>query len=83
MNKLSWLLDEYNAKKITKINDKQKILEIIERIEPLVLNRNPECEEFMDEIRTIPDSDDFADSIDKFNFKQAELELIKLKEKWR
>jgi signal transduction histidine kinase/CheY-like chemotaxis protein/HPt (histidine-containing phosphotransfer) domain-containing protein len=59
-----------------------KIREIIERLEPLLKNKNPECEDMLDEIRTIPGAEELARYIDKFKFRQALGELPNIKKEW-
>ena len=79
---LSPLIDEINASKIIKINDAEKIRGILTKLEPMLVNKNPECEELIAEIHTIPGAEELALQIDKFNFKQAVIELSKLKKEW-
>ncbi|MCL2634674.1 MAG: ATP-binding protein [Oscillospiraceae bacterium] len=78
---LAPLLDEFNSKETVKITDKVKMQEILGRLEPMLAARNPACEEMIDEIRTIPDSEELAEFIDNFNFKKAYVQLLNLKEK--
>jgi len=82
LKKLSPLLQHYNNQKLFKINDADKILEILKKLEPLIKNKNPECEDFIDDVLTIPDSEALANHIENYNFKQAAAELSKLIGKW-
>jgi len=83
LDKLEPLLTEFNAKKITKTSDPEKIREILIKLEKLINNKNPECEDIIDDIMTIPGSEKLAGYIEHFDFKQAELELSKLKKEWK
>jgi len=47
LEKLEPLLAEDDKNNIVKTNDAQKILEIIDRLEPMLLNRNPDCEDMI------------------------------------
>ncbi|MCL2265374.1 MAG: ATP-binding protein [Treponema sp.] len=85
--KLSPLLLEFEAKQAEKTEQSKnaepdKIKEILLKLEPLLKNRNPECEDLIDDILTIPGSEELLRYIDKFNFNQAIIELEKLKSKW-
>jgi len=82
LEKLSPLLAENDTNNILKTSDAQKIRGIFERLEPLLKNRNPDCEDMLNEIYTIPGAEELAQLIDKFKFKQAFEELSKLKIKW-
>ena len=82
LTELSPLLDEINAARVIKTNDVQKIRGIITKLEPMLVNKNPECEELLGDINTIPGAEELARLIDSFNFKQAIEELSKLKKAW-
>jgi signal transduction histidine kinase/CheY-like chemotaxis protein len=82
LKKFEPLLAEFNAKKIVKTGDPQKIREILLRLEILIFNRNPECEDLIDDIMTIPGSEKLAEYIEMFDFAKAEPELSKLKKEW-
>ena len=82
LEKLSPLLAEIDKNNIEKTNDKQKIHEILDKLEIMLLNKNPECEDMRDEILSIPGAEELARQIDRFNFKQAVIELTKLKKEW-
>ena len=76
------LLAEITANKKPMIDDTAEIRKILNRLEPMLINKNPECEELLVDILTIPGAEELAKQTDKFNFKQAITELTKLKEKW-
>jgi len=79
---LSPLLDEINTIKAQKTNDIEKVRDILTKLEPMLINKNPECEELLKDIYTIPGAEELANQIDKFNFKQAIEELSRLKKEW-
>ena len=88
LDKLDSLLVEINAQKASRNAQKeninaQKIRGLLIKLEPMLINKNPECEELTDDILSIPGGEELALQIDKFNFKQALIELYKLKEEWR
>jgi len=82
LESLSPLLDELNADRKPLIRDAQKIREILSKLEPMLINKNPDCEELLDDILTIPGAEELAKQTDKFNFKQAIIELSKIKKEW-
>ncbi|MCL2636801.1 MAG: ATP-binding protein [Oscillospiraceae bacterium] len=79
LTELAPLLEESTSKVIEKTADKEKINEIIAKLEPLLLAKNPDCEDLIDEVRAIPGSDELVEYIDDFNFKEALNELSKIK----
>jgi CheY-like chemotaxis protein len=82
--RLEPLMDEYRLfteqNKPEMITETEKIREIIARLEPLLYNKNPGCEDMLGEICAIPGTEELAQHIDKFRFKQALEELEKLKD---
>jgi len=72
-------LDEANEKNKVKITDKAKIQGIIEELEPMLVNKNPDCEDFLDDIYKIPGAEMLAKNIEKFKYKKAVEELTILK----
>jgi len=82
LNKLMPVLNEENSKKITITDDKEKIQEIISRLEPLLTAKNPACEDMLDEVRSIEGCEELVTLIENFNFKQACNELSEIKAKW-
>ena len=87
LDDLAPLLAEFDAARAeksvqTRFTDAKKILEILDKLEPFLKNKNPECEDLLDDILAIPGAEELAHQIEKFNFKQAAEELIKLKKEW-
>lgn len=76
------LLNNETNNNTEKTNNLEKIRETIAKLEPMPEKRNPECEELTREITAIPGTEELVRQIDKFNFKQAALELAKLKKEW-
>ena len=83
LDKLKPLLAEAAAKNIPKTGNVEKIREIIEKLEPMLKNKNPECEDMLDDVHSIPDAEELVLQIEKFNFKQALDEIAKIKKVWR
>jgi HPt (histidine-containing phosphotransfer) domain-containing protein len=77
--KLKPLFDQANATEIVQTADKNQVLEILGKLEPMLLAKNPECEDLLDEIRRIPSSGELIACIERFNFKQAHGELVRLR----
>ena len=82
LEKLNPLLTEGEMKNISKTTDVQKIREIIVKLEPMLKNKNPDCEDMLDEIHTIPGAEELVRQIEKFKFKQAINELSVIKKEW-
>jgi len=68
---------------IVELEDSKTIIAILDKLEPLLENINPECENMLGDIRTIPDSELLVDCIEGFNFERALDELRKIKNIWR
>ena len=81
LEELAPLLAENEEKKKIKIDDIRQIREILAKLEPLLINKNPECEELLGELFKIPGAENLAHLVDIFNFKEAIVELAKLKTK--
>jgi CheY-like chemotaxis protein len=82
LGRLAPLLFEADTNKTAKTADTEKAREIIEKLEPMLKNKNPGCEDLLDEIHTIPGTEELAQLIEKFKFKQAADELANLKKAW-
>ena len=81
LEKLAPMLTEMEAKNKTEIADTEKALEIIEKLEPMLKSRNPECMHLLDEVRTLPGAEELVYHVEEFEFKQASAALSRLKEK--
>jgi len=77
LKKYASLLKETGKKPDTV--DAETALEIINRLESMLIMRNPECMNLLDEIKTIPGSEKLADLVEDFEFKDALDELMKIK----
>jgi signal transduction histidine kinase/DNA-binding response OmpR family regulator len=82
LQRLTPLVSETNAKTAEKTVDTDKIREIIGLLEPMLVNNNPDCEDLLDDIRTLPGAEGLVWQIERFKFSQALDELAKLKEGW-
>jgi CheY-like chemotaxis protein len=59
--------------------DIAKTLELFEKLENMINSRNPESISLLDDIRAIPGSGELAHLVEEYEFKQALIELNKLK----
>ncbi|MCL2665422.1 MAG: ATP-binding protein, partial [Defluviitaleaceae bacterium] len=83
LEKLAPMLDkDASEAKTVKNADIEQMRKIFEKLEPMLINRNPECEGMLDELKTIQGTDELAQHINKFKFKPALEELAKLKIQW-
>ena len=80
LNELAPLLVEAEKNMKTEEADTKTIKEIIMKLEPMLINRNPQCVNLIEDIRTIPGAEGLALHVEKMKFKQAITELQKIKE---
>jgi len=79
LNKLAPLLAELERRKIDKMEDSKTIIEIFDKLELMINNKNPECEELLDDINSISGTEKLAEYIEEFDFKQAKNELSRIR----
>jgi hypothetical protein len=79
LDELAPLLDETNVKNKTGPVDAEKILELFEKLEPLLKNRDTACLKLLDDLNAVPGTEELAYQIEEFNFKLAFAALEKLK----
>lgn len=82
LEKFRPILTEAAAGSTEKITDVDRIRVIINQLEPLLVNNNPDCEDMLDDIRAIPDSEELVRFIERFKFSQALETLANAKKKW-
>jgi len=82
LEKHSSLLNDNNKEDTEKITDKEKVREIFAKLEPMLININPECEDLIDDMEKISGTEKIVCQIEKFNFSQALDELLILKKEW-
>ena len=61
-------------------NTKQ-VLKLFKKLEPMLLNINPECVKLLDDIRTVPGTETLARQIENYDFESALTTLVELREK--
>ena len=74
------LIEEAESVRV-EITDDEKIRKILKVVEPLLIDNNPECMDFVDDIRAIPGAENIANYIEDFSFEQALVELGKFRKK--
>ena len=62
--------------------DKDQALQLLGILEFMLQNRNPECYDFIDHVRAMPDGETLAGYMENLEFKQAQTALTELKSKW-
>ena len=62
--------------------DKDQALQLLGILEYMLQNRNPECYDFIDHVRAMPDGDILAGHMENLEFKSALTALTELKSKW-
>jgi len=81
LEKLKPLLVESQPDNNNEAANSEKALEIIGRLEPILLKRKSEYMNMFDEIQSIPNSEDVIQYLEDFEFKKALDELSKIKER--
>ena len=79
LDKFAPLVAEDDKKIRIEITDSAKVIEILEELEPMLIKRNPESMNMLDDIRMIPGAEELAQLVEDFDFKPALNELKKLK----
>jgi len=75
------MLNKDSAETLSATNDDTKIREILTKLEPILKQHSTECMNMLDEIRSIPGSEELVRCVDEFEFKKAITELLTLKER--
>jgi len=82
LEKLAPLLVEDKEKHTEEISEKSIVLDILDSLEPLLIERRPECLNYIDKLRAVPGAESLVKQVEDLEFKQAIEELSKLKEKY-
>jgi len=79
LEKLTPLLTETGSKNKAEPVDAEKILELLEKLEPMLKEKDTDCLTLLDQIRAVPEMEELVEQIEDYNFKQAlkTLETIK------
>jgi len=80
--KLAPLINEADEVIKSKTTNPEQIKQIAMELEPMLAKSNPECMNYLDDIRAIPGAEKLAGFVQDFEFKKALEELSKLKEGW-
>jgi len=81
LSNLAPLLSEEDKKPVIEITDTDKIMDILNKLEPMLKKSNPECMNMTEAIRTISGGEKLSGLVEDFEFKKALLELESLKSK--
>ncbi|MCL2754417.1 MAG: transporter substrate-binding domain-containing protein [Oscillospiraceae bacterium] len=71
LTELAPLAEKHNSREIKQITDKAAIHEILARLEPMLRAKNPGCEDMLDEVQSIPGSENLVSYMKNYNFKEA------------
>jgi hypothetical protein len=61
----------------------EQTLALFEKLKPMLENDNPECVDLLGSLHAVPGAEDLVQQIENYNFKEAAVTLIALKEKTR
>ena len=84
LNELSAVLEDFSDEKaVNRIHtlEPEKARELLERLKPLLERGNPECMNFVNDLRSIAGSEQLIQQIEDFEFELALSILVKLKER--
>jgi len=81
LSSLKAYLKKFNADEPLETADDKKAKEIIDRLEPVLMQHSTECMNMLDDIKTIPGAEQLYKYVDDFEFKKACVELSKIKER--
>jgi len=62
--------------------NKEQVLQLFDKLEPMLNKRNPECQNLLDDINCIPGAETLAEQVEDFDFKSAIATLAGLRDKW-
>jgi len=71
LNELAPLLDEEKLENSKKTIDLVRVREIKNELRPLLMDNNTKCNKFVDELKTMPGTEELIFHIEEFNFNQA------------
>jgi HPt (histidine-containing phosphotransfer) domain-containing protein len=82
LEELSPLLDE--ALMLTGLENlnKEQVLVLFEKLEPMLEKINPECVNLLDEIRRLPGAEELTRQIEDYDFESAARTLAELRKSW-
>ena len=80
LDELTPLLDENET--IMKTINVTQIMSLLDKLEPMLQKRDMDCQNYLDEIRTIPGAEGLVEQIEDFDFKSAITTLAELKKNW-
>jgi PAS domain S-box-containing protein len=78
---LSPLFDE-PAREKTQFLNAEQVLALFEKLEPMLVNINPECAALLDDIRAVEGADELVQHIESYDFENAVRILMDLKKKF-
>ena len=81
LDKLAPMLAETGAEIKTTPPNEEELLKLLDQLESMLKEKNPECISMLDDIRTIPGAEELVRLIEDFAFKEAANELSIIKKK--
>jgi len=80
LNKLKPFLPQANTTSKNENMSNESINKLFDELDIMLVNKNPECMNLLDDIRAIPGTEKLAQLVEDFEFKQGISELSKLRE---
>ena len=82
LGRLQELFSESQTPKVVQQLNKEQVLELLNKLEPMVKTRETGCYDFLDDLRGVEGAIELAQHIENFDFKLAAGALEELKKKW-
>jgi CheY-like chemotaxis protein len=82
LDELKPLLDEFEGRETTKALNREQVLALFDKLEPMLININPESVGLLDDIRSIPGAEVLAQQIEEYDFESASRTLVSFKKEW-
>jgi len=75
------LLEEHEAKQMPPLNPEQ-VMSLFETLGSMLENISPDCNDLIDDLKTVPGSEELVRYVENYNFESASQALAELKKKW-
>jgi CheY-like chemotaxis protein len=82
LDELKPLLEKKKVPVQVSFLDSKSVLQLFDRLEPLLKSGNPECIRMIDELRAVHGTGELIEQIEDFNFKLAVTTFVNFRKKW-
>ncbi|MCL2029021.1 MAG: ATP-binding protein [Deltaproteobacteria bacterium] len=82
LDELKPLFDEPGPREGFKPMNREQVLALFEKLEPMLENINPKCLDLLDDIRVVEGAEELASQMEDYEFEAAAKTLAELKKQW-